>query len=356
MARLPKAKVAPEISLTLFYSITGPKEATLTAIERNGEPVGDEGEFQLESDGFIAFQLLLCRSRLAKIKGEKRAFKLVEPRRLTSPLYHAVRYEGGWRNVLIGKDVFPYLKASKTLTGFFPAYIKPMLVPEIKIENGLGKPHDAEDKELEIIIASLEDEDKSQTIDLSVTVQSPSLDDEWPILGTGQSEKSVYYGCSVQIEVIHDNRKQPLVYWLSNQNIFELFPSKDQRLYNVSNPQKTKIGNRQKIVIGGDPPIPILTKTGIEACMVVISKQEIDLDKLRKKISTFFKGKPVNSFKWDQGPIKRFFNGKIPDKFMSKRFGNPPNKRKCWSTSLLYEVLPESSTAVILTMPNRRKD
>ena len=353
MPRFRKAKVAPELSITLFYQISDAKKVELLGIERNGEPVVDEGEFQRESDGFVAFQLLLCTTKLARKRGDMGTIKLTEPKRLTRPLYHAVRYEGGWRSVLIGEDAFPYLSSSKTLLGF-PAYIKPMLVVDIQVKEDSGKYHAAKEEELELIIASLEDEAKAKTIDISIKVQSPHLDDEWEILGTGQSERSLYHGCTVQIEVTHDNRQQPLVYWLSNQNIFELSPAKDKRLYNVSKPKKTKIGNQQKILIGEEPPIPIITKTGIEACMVVISKQEIELDKLREKISTFFKGKPVNSFKWDQGPIKRFFNGKLPDEFMTKRFGNPPAKRRCWSTSLLHEVLPESSTAVILTMPNRK--
>ena len=338
------------MTIRLIYKLASATRASLDSVFSDGRELVED-QFR-HDDSFRAFQILLCECWKQRERGETGAIQVSEPEGLIKALYNGLRedepYE--WMTLIFGdkrpRDYVGVRSRKKVLV----ASVRAELAVEVMaVGEGNQEDHPVSEKDIEVILASLLGRKSTHFLDLSILSHSPSGEDKWKIRGISR-ERSIYYGCNVQIHLSYGGGLSPVVLWFSNNNLYELYPKMDKRQSRVSRPEPVNIGGHHRLTIGELPGIPIDSLAGIEACLALAAPVDIDQDWLKKSLVTFIKANPLTSYKWDAVPIKRHFNGKLPLEKAVHRLGNPARGR-AWSSYLLQEVIPEGSAAVLLTLP-----
>lgn len=342
-----------EITVTLIYKFKTRTCAYLNSVRVDGIPIPPH-VISFNEKGFRAFQILLCGAWKDLFGPEDQDTCSLEPDGFAKALYNAVRETDPylWIQYVFGnhaEKLEHYIIArirSKQITVTITENLKSKI--KVADESLIGH-RDATMEEIDIIVANLKSETLKSPIDLFIIAHNPCKTARWTICGKSE-QHNIYYGCYVQINVFYHSNFHPIVYWFSNHEIYELYPVKDNRLSNVPIPSISKIGIETKLSIGELPGIPIDTKAGVEACLAISVRDPIDRDEMRNKIMTFFRANPISSYRWDQGPVKRFFNGPVSKRVAKRRLGNPLEGRD-FGGDLLQEIMPEDSTSVLITLP-----
>lgn len=312
----------------------------------------DRGRFP-STKPFVGLQILLLRTWIDRRENSLLCPKLSAFSR-GDPIHSLTRTlqnpkPVGWRDIFFGMNPQnSYVMARGRINK--SSQVTALVTIKLLID---GKDQKLEDQ-AEKILQHLQIDSSNKFVDVEITATFQRQ--EWTIAGE-LGERGMNYGCHFHIRAVYKNLVTPVILWISRNDIVELYPDMDPSVSDTSAAKLTHGKDSSALTIGGNKGIPLLTESGVDACLVVCVPKTLEKEiaggksEIRNGIRTFLENNPIDLYERDYQPKKRFFYGlKAVDRKKTRGLGKITDD-KIWADYLLQEAMPRGTTATLLTIP-----